>query len=133
MAIEFDYQKHINNANPVREADSGQRREYLFLTFFAALFVLGLFFYGWQIYRFTDNGYQIQAAQKKKQQLLEFKQQLTLESASLKSPERIDSFARERLGMVRAAPGQIVTLSPEAPLTIPGVQASNQPELSAKK
>jgi cell division protein FtsL len=133
MPIEVHFEKHINNLNLVREADTNHRREYLFFTMLAGLFVLGLFFYGWQHYQWIQYGYRIEEAQKKKDQLAETGRQLRLERASLRDPKRIDSIARGELGMVVPVPGQLVTFSADAPMTIPGTQPVAPLELQAKR
>ena len=140
MPIEVHFEKRIINNNVIREADSKSHRDYIVVTALAAMFLFGLFAYGWQHYQFIQYGYRIEEAQKKKDQLAEIGRQLRLERASLRSPQRIDSIARGELGMVVPAPGQLVTFSADAPLTIPvpAQQQSplpqDQPEaLSAKR
>ena len=138
MPIEVHLEKRIMNSNVVREADSKSHRDYIVVTALGAVFLFGLFAYGWQHYQWIQYGYRIEEAQKKKDQLAEIGRQLRLERASLRSPQRIDSIARGELGMVVPAPGQLVTFSADAPLTIP-VPAppqsdGQQPEtLSAKR
>ena len=119
MAIEVHYEKRIINNNVIREADAKSHRDYIVVTVLAAMFVFGLFAYGWQHYQWIQYGYRIAEAQKKKEQLAETGRQLRLERASLRSPQRIDAIARRDLGMVVPAPGQLVTFSADAPLTIP--------------
>ena len=135
MPIEVHFEKRIINNNVIREADSKSHRDYIIVTVLAAMFLFGLFAYGWQHYQWIQYGYRIEEAQKKKDQLAEIGRQLRLERASLRSPQRIDSIARGELGMVLPAPGQLVTFSADAPLTIPvPQQPQDQPEaLSAKK
>ena len=134
MPIEVHIEKHINN-NVVREADGRSHRDYVVVTVFGAVFLLGLFVYAWQHYQWIQYGYRIEEAQKKKEQLTEAGRQLRLERASLRSPQRIDAIARRDLGMTVPAPGQLVTFSADAPLTIPTPQpAEVQPAaLSAKR
>ena len=138
MAIEVRLEKRIINSNVIREADDKSRRDYLVVTVLAGMFLFGLFAYAWQHYQWIQYGYRIEEAQKKKDQLAEIGRQLRLERASLRSPQRIDSIARGELGMVVPAPGQLVTFSADAPLTIP-VPAPQQPDgheaetLSAKR
>jgi cell division protein FtsL len=96
------------------------------VTALAAVFLFGLFAYAWQHYRWIQYGYRIEEAQKKEEQLAEAGRQLRLERASLRSPQRIDAIARRELGMVVPAPGQLVTFSADAPLTIP-VPRPSQP------
>jgi cell division protein FtsL len=135
MAIEVHLEKSFNNLNVVREADTRHRGEYLGVTCLFAAFLLCLLFYGWQHYRWIQNGYRLEEAQKKREQLAEISRQLRLERESLRSLERIDKIAQRELGMAMAAPGQLVILSPEAPLTIPRLPAlhEGQEQLAAKR
>lgn len=120
MPIDIDYRNRIvSNNNVVREPDAKSHRDYIVVTVMASVFLLGLFAYGWQHYRYSQYGYRIEEAKKKKEQLSEVGRQLLLERASLRSPQRIDAMARRDLGMVVPAPGQRVTLRADAPLTIP--------------
>jgi cell division protein FtsL len=128
MAIEVHLDKRINNVNVVRESDKRNHREHMFVTLLAGLFLLGLLFYGWQHYRWIQYGYRIEEAQKKKDQLEQIARQLRLERASLRNPQRIDAYARRDLGMVVPAPGQMVTLSSDAPLTLPVPQQQTEAE-----
>lgn len=127
MAIEVQFEKRIINSNVIREADSKGHRDYIIVTALAAMFLFGLFAYGWQHYQWIQYGYRIEEAQKKMQRLSEIGRQLRLERASLSNPQRIDSIARKQLGMVVPAPGQLVTFSVDAPLTIPTPQPLSPP------
>jgi len=122
MAIEIHFEKHINNTNVVRDADTRYSREYVRMTCLFAAFLFCLFFYGWQHYRWITNGYKIEEAQKQREQLAEAGRQLRLERESLRNLQRIDDIARRQLGMVLPAPGQIVIFNADAPLTIPRPQ-----------
>ena len=120
MPFEVVFEKRINNVNVRRDVDVEQRRQYFLETFLSALFFLGLLFYVWQQYRWIELGYQIESAKEKRDAILERQKQLVLERDSQARDERIDLIARNQLGMVMAAPGQIVTLRPdgiEAPLS----------------
>jgi cell division protein FtsL len=113
MAIEIVFEKRINNVSVYRSTDVAQRRQYMLLMGLAAVFVLALLFYGWQQYRWIQLGYEIESLQKKKDELLAFQRELVLERQTFEWEERIDSIARNQLGMVVAAPGQIVALAPD--------------------
>ncbi len=108
--IDVHFEKKINNSRIVREADAQCQLEYLCLTLLAAVFVLGVFFYAWQQYQWIQHGYGIEAAQTKIEQLEEVAQQLRIERATLRSPQRIDALARRELGMVGPGGGQIVAV-----------------------
>jgi cell division protein FtsL len=113
MAIEIVFEKRINNVSVYRSTDVAERRQYMLLMGLAAVFVLALLFYGWQQYRWIQLGYEIESLQKKKDELLAFQRELVLERQTFEWEERIDSIARNQLGMVVAAPGQIVALAPD--------------------
>jgi cell division protein FtsL len=124
MPIEVHLEKRIINSNVVREADAKSHRDNIVVTVLAGMFLLGLFVYAWQHYQWIQYGYRIEEAQKKKEQLAEIGRQLRYERASLRNPQRIDAIARRDLGMVVPAPGQLINLSADAPLTIPTPQPS---------
>ena len=132
MSFEVVFEKRFSNANVHRDVDVEQRRQCFLLTSLAAVFVLGLLFYGWQQYRWIDLGYKIEAAQQKKDKLLEYQKQLELQRASLAREERIDSIARNELGMVVAAPGQIVTAKSGRP-SPPSADIAAAPLSAAKR
>ena len=133
MPIEIHLENRINN-NVVREPDARSHRDYIVVTIFGAVFLFGLFVYAWQHYQWIQYGYRIEEAQKKKEQLTEVSRQLRLERASLRNPQRIDAIARRDLGMTVPVPGQLVTFSADAPLTIPTPQpAEVQPAALAAK
>jgi cell division protein FtsL len=133
MSIEVHIEKRIVNNHVIREADVKSHRDYIVITVLASMFLFGLFAYGWQHYQWIQYGYRIEEAQKKKEQLSEIGRQLRLERASLRDPQRIDSIARSELGMVVPAPGQLVPLNADAPLTIPAPQPAQeeQPQSAA--
>ena len=134
MAIEVHLEKRITNGNIVREADPRHRREYLGVTCLFGAFLLCLLFYGWQHYRWIQNGYRLEDVQKQREKLSEIGRQLRLERESLRSLQRIDELARRDLGMGMPAPGQLVILSSDAPLTIPrSVSHQGAEQLAAKR
>jgi cell division protein FtsL len=81
--------------------------------------------YGTQLYQYQQYGYQIEEAQKRKDQLENQKVNLLLFHERLQDLARIEMYAL-RMGMVRSAPGQELTINLES------LNASN-PQLSAKK
>jgi len=123
--IEVRFEKNINNLTLVREADTRRQSEYLAVAMLGAMFVLGLLIYGAQLYQYQQYGYQIEDAQKRKDQLEKQQGHLLLVREKLQDPARIELIAT-RMGMVRSAPGQMLTINLES------LNASN-PQLSAKK
>ena len=133
MAIEFVFEKQINNAAVHHDVDVEQRRQYFLLVGLAGLFMVGLLVYGWQQYRWVQSGYEIASAQKQRDELAEYRKQLLVERTSWARAERIDNIARTRLGMTLAAPGQTVMWSVDGPMTLPVEPALESPALSASK
>jgi len=123
--IEVRFEKNINNLTIVREADIRRQWEYVTVAMLGAMFVLGLLIYGTQLYRYQQYGYQIEEAQKRKDQLEKMKDNLLLNQEKLQDPARIELIAR-RMGMARSAPGQMLTVNLES-------SSAPDPQLSAKK
>jgi cell division protein FtsL len=123
--IEVRFEKNINNLTIVREADTRRQWEYVAVAMLGAMFVLGLLVYGAQLYRYQQYGYQIEEAQKRKDQLEKQQDNLLLTRDRLQDLTRIESIAK-RMGMIQSAPGQQVTVN------LQSSNASNQ-QLSAKK
>jgi cell division protein FtsL len=133
MAIEFVFEKQINNAAVHHDVDVEQRRQYFLLVGLAGLFMVGLLVYGWQQYQWVQSGYEIVAAQKQRDELAEYRKQLLVERMSWARAERIDSIARTRLGMTLAAPGQTVMWSVDGPMPLPVEATPESPALTAKR
>jgi cell division protein FtsL len=132
MAIEVHLEKRIINNHVVREADVKSHRDYIVVTILASMFLFGLFAYGWQHYQYSQYGYRIEEAKKRKEQLAEDERQLILEREHLRNPQRIDSIARRDLGMVVPAAWQRVTLNADAPLApAPAAPQDPQPQPAA--
>jgi cell division protein FtsL len=64
------------------------------------LFILELFFYTWCRVQTVRLGYEISSEMNQQQKLISYQNNLKIELARLKSPERIADIAREQLGMI---------------------------------
>ena len=78
--------------------------------FLMAIFITELLLYTWCRVQCTRLGYQITQATETQQQRLRLQNNLKIELARLKSPARIASYARERLGLKMPTPEQTVIL-----------------------
>ncbi len=100
--------KRINNSSLVREVDRTRSRQcYLMLGAAAAAFLF-VFVLALQHFECVRYGYQIAHLRTERQALKDWNQKLRLEQASLADPERIDTLARQELGLGPAEPGQMV-------------------------
>ena len=74
------------------------------------VFIGELFFYTWCRVQCTRMGYEINQTEKQYQKLVSIGRNLKIESARLKSPERIARTARESLGLIMPTPKQMVVM-----------------------
>jgi cell division protein FtsL len=70
--------------------------------------ICSLIFLVWSRSQITSLGYQISQANYEQTQLLKLNQKLKIEGASLRSLARIESIAKEQLGLVNPEPEQMV-------------------------
>ena len=105
---EFYFVKHIDNSRLVREVDMERRRECLSFLGLGVLVFLFVLMFAWQHFQCVRYGYQVEQLKAEHATLEEQNHQLRLEQAALADPERIDTLARTRLGMVSPTPQQVV-------------------------
>jgi cell division protein FtsL len=70
--------------------------------------ICSLIFLVWSRSQITSLGYQISQANCEQTELLKLNQELKIEGASLRSLARIESIAKEQLGLVNPKPEQMV-------------------------
>jgi cell division protein FtsL len=80
---------------------------FIFCTFILMAILL---LYVWSHVHMTELEYQIAAEISTKEQLLEQQRRLKVELATLKSPQRIEAIARERLQMSYPGSDQVIVL-----------------------
>jgi cell division protein FtsL len=78
--------------------------------FIMVVFIAELLFYTWSRVQCTQIGYEITRANETQQQGLRLQNNLKIELARLKSPARIATYARERLGLRMPTPEQTIIL-----------------------
>lgn len=119
-AVDFEYaiKKDVRNNPIVREVDQARQRE-LWRSLAVGVFLVGvLLFSAWQHFELLRHGYQIERLQRERASEEEINRQLRLEIETLRSPQRIEKIAIEKLHMV--APGAadaivIERVTPPAP------------------
>jgi cell division protein FtsL len=89
---------------PPRKTKTG-----LWIVLMALLFVEA-FFYAWCRVQCVNTGYGIDRETRRRQELLKERNTLKIEMARLKSPERIETIAGTRLGLVMPDSQKTVTL-----------------------
>ena len=100
--------KQIDNSRLRREVDPEKRRECFSLLGLGLLvFLFGLLF-AWQHFQCVRNGYQIEELKAQRAALEEWNHQLWVEQAALADPQRIDTLARQELGLAPPSPRQVI-------------------------
>jgi cell division protein FtsL len=118
--------KHIDNSRLVREIDTERRRECFRLLGLGVLVFLFVLLFAIQHFQCVRYGYQIEQLKTEYATLEEQNHQFRLEQAALADPQRIDTLARTRLGMVSPGPQQVIRVGgPD-----PAARALESPELA---
>jgi len=110
---EFYTVKHIDNSRLVRFVAPNHLRECARVVALGGLIALGAFLYAWQHFETIQLRYQLESLRSERAQTNELNQELKLEIAGLRAPERIDMIARRQLGLTAPVPGQV------APMDLP--------------
>ena len=114
----FYFVKHIDNSRLVRDVDAERRRECFSLLGLGLLVFLFIFLFAGQHFQCVRYGYQVEQLKTERAALEEWNHQLRLEQASLADPERIDTLARNKLGMVSPSPQQVIRLGEPEPAAV---------------
>jgi cell division protein FtsL len=104
---EFYTVKNIDNSRVVRIIAPNHMRECARVVSLGALIALGAFLYAWQHFETIQLRYQLESLRNERAQATELNQELKLEVAGLRAPERIDMIARRQLGLTAPVPGQV--------------------------
>jgi len=94
-----------NASDTEKEMTALHYSSFLFVTF--VLMAVALI-YVWSHIHMTELEYQIAAESSRKEQLLEEQRRLKVEFATLKSPQRIEAIAREKLQMTYPERDQVI-------------------------
>jgi cell division protein FtsL len=103
---EFFTIKHIDNSRLVRAVAPNHMRECARVVSLGGLIALFAFLYAWQHFETIQLRYQLESLRSERAQATELNQELKLEVAGLRAPERIDTIARRQLGLTAAVSGQ---------------------------
>jgi len=101
------YIKQVDNSRWVPPPNPREPRYYATLLLAAVVLVVAGMFFAGERFKSREYGYQIERLERGKTVLIEANRKLRLEEASLVDPLRIDSIARNELGMTTLAPNQI--------------------------
>jgi cell division protein FtsL len=118
-AFEYAIKKDIRNNPIVREIDQERHREMWRSAAVGVLLVAALLFSAWQHFELLRHGYRLEQMQKERAAEEEIARHLRLEIETLRSPQRIERLAMERLHMVVPGPGDAQVIERVVPAAPP--------------
>jgi len=118
-SFEYAVKKDVRNNPIVREVDERRLREQWRLLALGGLFVVVILFSGWQRVELLQHGYRVEQMQQQRTDEEEINRHLKLEIETLKSPERIETLATERLHLVAPGTGAAVIIERVVPAEQP--------------
>jgi cell division protein FtsL len=104
---EYHTVKQIDNSRLLRFANPARVQDFWRRLAVGAAMAACLLFYAWQHFECIQIRYQIEQLDSERAQATELNQQLHLEVATLRSPMRVDAYARNQLGLTVPVPGQV--------------------------
>jgi cell division protein FtsL len=90
--------------------NTGKQKVVILWIIFMAVFIAELLLYAWSRVQCVDAGYEISKATQHQRELITLQNNLKIELASLKSPDRIAKIAQKKLGLVTPTPKQMVVI-----------------------
>jgi cell division protein FtsL len=113
--FEYAVRKDVRNNPIVREIDEGRQHELWRSVGVGLLFVAVLLFSAWQHFELLEHGYKVEQMQRDLAEQQEISRHLRLEIETLRSPQRVESLATDRLGLVAPGPGEAVVIERVVP------------------
>jgi len=117
--FEYAIKKDVRNNPIVREVDEARQRELWKSLGIAGFLVIVLLFSAWQHFELLRHGYQLEELNRERAAEEEASRQLRLEIGTLRSPERIETLATERLHLVAPSAEEAVVLERVQPADPP--------------
>ena len=117
--FEYAIKKDVRNNPIVREVDEQRLREQWRTIVVVVLFVGVMLFSGWQRVELLQHGYRVEQMQKERGDEEEINRHLRLEIETLKSPQRIEALATDRLHLVTPAAGATIIIERVVPAEPP--------------
>ena len=100
-----------NSVAGMRARPNAGERRLTFAVMLGALMVFGVaLLLVWVRLQVVNGGYELSTARRLAHRLEQEQRELEIEIATLTSPRRLETLARERLGMAPPSPGQIVSV-----------------------
>jgi cell division protein FtsL len=92
--------REVRNEHLVRQLDSKRHRELFMVALTGLALTAAVIAYAWPHFEMIRLGYRMEELREEHEELLEEKRHLELQRATEMAPARIETIAREQLGMV---------------------------------
>jgi len=129
--FEYAIKKDVRNNPIVREVDEHRVRELWRFVATGVVFVALLLFSAWQRVELLQHGYRVEEMQRNRADEEAINRHLRLEIETLKSPQRIEALAIDRLRLVAPEPGAAIIIErvvpPEPPARSVVASAQEKP------
>jgi cytochrome c-type biogenesis protein CcmH/NrfG len=117
--LEYAISKDIRNTQIVRELDRTRQRELFQYAGVGMVIVALLLYSAWQHFELVRHGYRVEEMQKQTKDEEAINRSLKLQLQVLKSPQRIERLATQRLRMIEAGPQTAIVLERATPVDPP--------------
>ena len=117
--FEYEIRKDFRNNQIVREVDQRRLRDLWMSLGIGVALVVVLLFSAWQHFELLRHGYRLEQMQRDRAAENDINRHLRLEMETLRSPQRIEKLATERLGMVSPGIAEAVVLERVMPTSSP--------------
>ncbi len=117
--FEYEIRKDFRNNQIVREVDERRLRDLWMSLGIGVVLVMVLLFSAWQHFELLRHGYKLEQMQRDRAAENDINRHLRLEMETLRSPQRIEKLATERLGMVSPGDAEAVVLERVTPPAAP--------------
>jgi cell division protein FtsL len=117
--FEYEIRKDFRNNQIVREVDERRLRDLWMSLGIGVVLVVVLLFSAWQHFELLRHGYKLEQMQRERAAENDINRHLRLEMETLRSPQRIEKLATERLGMISPGTTEAVVLERVTPTPAP--------------
>jgi cell division protein FtsL len=117
--FEYAIKKDVRNNPIVREVDESRQRELWKSVAVAGFLVVAALFAALQHFELLRHGYRVEEMQQEKTDAEEEARRLSLEIATLKSPQRIEQVATRKLHLVAPTRDEAIVLERVTPVAPP--------------
>jgi cell division protein FtsL len=124
--MDYHTVKRIDNTRLVRTSVPARLRDLWRLCAVGGALAACLLFYAWQHFECIQIRYQVEQLESEREKAVQLNRQLHLEVASLRSPMRVDTIARNQLGLTVPVPGQVAPVDESSDAVVAQAQSASQ-------